>query len=93
MVECNGITPTYTSDIKAILDESCAKSGCHDAITQTDGKNFSTYAGASAVSLTNAFLGAIQHKQGFTPMPFDGPQLSEDKIQLLTCWVQNGSPL
>jgi hypothetical protein len=92
MIDCTGVTPTYTSDIKSILDASCAKSGCHDSITQADGKNFSTYATASAISLTNEFLGAVQHRQGFMPMPKDGPKLSDDKIQLLTCWVQNGSP-
>ena len=91
-IDCTGLTPTYTADIKAILDASCAKSGCHDSATQSDGKNLSNYAGASAVSVTNEFLGAIQHRQGFIPMPKDGPQLDADKVRLLSCWVQNGSP-
>lgn len=91
-IDCGGINPTYSADIKPILDASCAKSGCHDAITQQDGKNFSTYAGALAVSQTPEFLGAIQHKSGFVPMPFDGPKLPDDQVELLTCWAQNGSP-
>ena len=91
-IDCNGINPTYSADIKSILDASCAKSGCHDAITQEDGKNLSTYAGALAVSQTDEFLGAIQHQSGFVPMPHDGPKLPDDKIQLLTCWVRDGSP-
>lgn len=89
---CSGITPTYTADVKPILDASCAKSGCHDAITKANNFDFSTYSTASAISQGNRFLGAIEHKSGFSAMPQDGPKLSDDKIQQLTCWVENGSP-
>jgi hypothetical protein len=91
-VDCTGLTPTYNSEIKAILDASCAKSGCHDATTKANNYDLSTYATASPVSQNNRFLGAIQHKSGFTAMPKDGPKLSQDNIDLLTCWVQNDSP-
>jgi hypothetical protein len=91
-VDCTGLTPTYNSDIKAILDASCAKSGCHDATTMANNINLSNFASASAISQEDRFLGAIQHKSGFTAMPQDGPKLADDKIQLLSCWVQNGSP-
>jgi hypothetical protein len=91
-VDCTGLTPTYNSDIKAILDASCAKSGCHDAATMANNYDLSTYASASTVSQNDRFLGAVQHKSGFSAMPQDGPKLSQDKIDLLTCWVQNGSP-
>ena len=90
--DCTGTAPTYTSDIKAILDASCAKSGCHDPITKQNGYDFSTYATAEPISQMDVFLGAVQHKDGYTPMPKDGGKLSSDKIKLLTCWVQNGSP-
>ncbi len=42
-IDCAGITPTYTADIKPILDASCAKSGCHDAITKANNYDFSAY--------------------------------------------------
>ena len=91
-IDCNGITPTYTSNIKAILDTNCAKSGCHDAITVQSGVNLSTYATASAISMEDRFLGVIQHKSGYPPMPNDGPKLPDATVEQLTCWVQNGSP-
>ena len=92
MIDCTGLTPTYTSDIKEILDSSCAKSGCHDPVTKSNGYDFRTYNTAMPISQGANFLGAIQHKSGFIPMPMDGPKLSDSKVQLLTCWVQNGSP-
>ena len=49
MFDCGGVAPTYNSDVKPILNASCAKSGCHDAITVQSGVNLSTYAGASAI--------------------------------------------
>ena len=92
MFDCSGPTPTYTADIKPILDVSCAKSGCHDAITSQNGVNLSTYASASAISQQEIFLGVIQHKEGFPQMPFDGPKLPDAQIELLTCWAENGAP-
>ncbi len=92
MSDCSGQSPTYTAEIKPILDASCAKSGCHDATTAQNGVNLSTYASASAVSQQSRFLGVIQHKAGFPPMPKDGSKLPNSQIELLTCWVQNGSP-
>ena len=92
MFECDGITPTYNTNVKPILDASCAKSGCHDAITVQNGVNFSTYATASIVSQQERFLGVIHHRNGFPEMPFDGPKLPNDQLQILSCWVQNGSP-
>ncbi|MEO6130463.1 MAG: hypothetical protein ABIQ02_01355, partial [Saprospiraceae bacterium] len=92
MFDCTGVTPTYTIDIKPILDASCAKSGCHDAQSHESGFDFSTHSEAKISSQAQNFLGAIQHASGFVPMPNDGPKLSSDKIKLLSCWVQNGSP-
>lgn len=89
---CTGLTPTYTADIKAILDTSCALSGCHDAGTQQAGIDLSNYTDAKIVSSEERFLGAINHKNGFMPMPQNSAKLSSDKINLITCWVQNGSP-
>ena len=91
-VDCTGLTPTYTSEIKAILDTSCALSGCHNAGTQQEGIDLSNYADAKIVSSEDRFLGAINHQNGYTPMPQNSAKLSTDKINLLTCWVQNGSP-
>lgn len=45
---CNVSTVSYVSDVKPILDANCATSGCHDAITQQSGFDYSTYAAASA---------------------------------------------
>ena len=91
-VDCAGLTPTYNNDIKSILDTSCAKSGCHNSADLANNMDLSTYASAMPISQQPRFLGAINHQSGFIAMPQDAPKLSNDKIELLTCWVENGSP-
>jgi hypothetical protein len=91
-VDCTGLTPTYTADVKAILDSSCAKSGCHNSSDLANNIDLSTYATASAISQEPRFLGAINHKSGFSPMPQDDDKLPTATIELLTCWVETGSP-
>jgi hypothetical protein len=91
-VDCTGLTPTYTRDIKPILNASCALSGCHTSYTAQAGIDLSNFNSASEASLQDRFLGSIQQKKGYRPMPQNAAQLSADKIQLITCWVQNGSP-
>jgi hypothetical protein len=92
MVDCMGLVPTYNLDVKAILDNSCATVGCHNSTTKENGIDLSTYASVRVVSSQDRFLGAIQHKRGYTAMPYKLPELNSDQVELLTCWVQNGSP-
>jgi len=90
--DCTGLTPTYTTDIKTILDANCAVSGCHNTSSRADGKDYSTYSSASSLSRESNFLGSIQHKSGYDAMPRGASKLSDATIKLISCWVQNGSP-
>lgn len=90
-VDCTGLEVSYNADIKPILDVSCATSGCHNSVSKQAGIDLSTYNGVKNVSLQDRFLGAIQHKKGFSPMPKNSAKLSGDKIDMITCWVQNGA--
>ncbi len=90
--DCTGITPTYTANIKSILDANCLGSGCHSGSLPARGYNLSNYSGAKNASGKSAFLGSIQHKSGYSKMPKGGSQLSEADIKLVSCWVQNGAP-
>lgn len=89
---CTGTTPTYTADIKAIMDVSCATSGCHNASSKADGYDLSTYAGTVSAAGKTAFLGSIQHKTGYTAMPKGAAQLSSANLTKIACWVQNSTP-
>ncbi|TNE56412.1 MAG: hypothetical protein EP344_12605 [Bacteroidetes bacterium] len=83
---------TYTFAVKAVLDGSCATVGCHDATTQENGINFSTYAGAKAAFETKAVLCAINHGDECEPMPKGGVKLPAVSLNILMCWAKNGYP-
>jgi hypothetical protein len=90
--DCTGISPTYTADVKSILDTRCATSGCHSAGSKSGGIDLSSYLNASAESKKDRFLGSIQHKSGYNAMPQGSAKLDDATIKTLSCWVQNGSP-
>jgi len=73
---------SWSTQIKPIVDTSCAKSGCHVAGTgRIDLTKFS-------VVKSNALQ--IKTRVGNKSMPFDGT-LPADEIQLITCWVDDGA--
>ncbi len=81
---------TYTKEIKRILDNSCATSGCHDAKSKEDGIDLSTYANSKSAFENKDCLCTIHHGSGCDPMPRGSAKLSDATIQLIDCWVKNG---
>ena len=90
--DCTNVTPTYNNDIKAIMNASCAISGCHDASSREAGINLSTYATVKAESANDRFLGSIEHRSGYKSMPDGASKLPDASIQKIYCWIQNGQP-
>lgn len=88
--DCTGVTPTYTQNIKPILDATCARSHCHSG----GGEEFdlSNYAGASAASKKKSFMGSIQHMPFYEKMPRNADRLPDTQIHQISCWIANGSP-
>jgi hypothetical protein len=85
---CDSLAITYEGHIKAIVDASCNSAYCHAA--SAGGFMLGTYTEVKATAEMPKFLGAIKHENGFKQMPSGQPKLSDDIIQQLECWVQNG---
>ncbi len=91
--DCTSNNPTYTNDIKAILDANCATAGCHNATTASSGIDLSDYNGSASAVNTSSFLCSIHHGDGdCSHMPQGGPKMSDANITAITCWVKNGMP-
>lgn len=90
--DCTTVTPTYNNDIKAIMNASCAISGCHDASSREAGINLSTYATVKAESANDRFLGSMEHLSGYRAMPEGASKLADASLQKIYCWIQNGQP-
>jgi hypothetical protein len=93
VVDCTGVTPTYTNDIAPILNASCATSGCHSALFPASGINLSAYTAAKSASINGKVLKSIKHESGVAAMPPMGAsKLSAANIRLIECWIKNGAP-
>jgi len=92
VTSCDDQNMTYTDDIKSLLDESCAYSGCHDDNAITTIGSLSTYENSVAFVAFGRMLGAINQDEGFSAMPKTGDKLSDCNIDKITNWVNNNTP-
>jgi mono/diheme cytochrome c family protein len=79
----SGTTPTYTGQVKTLLDSSCVV--CHTGSNAPKGVRLDTYAQAS----TNAAK-ALAAMQGGTMPP--GNPLPASSVQLFADWIAGGKP-
>ena len=74
---------SWEKDILPIMKTSCATAGCHDGISRLD---WTDYDEVKRYALT------IKQRTKDRSMPFDGPPLSQEQIDLIACWVDAGAP-
>lgn len=100
---CEEVSASFSNDIEPIFAASCALSGCHDSVTQEEGKNFEGYDNivASIEDDQEQFLMSINFEGGSTGwMPRNDAEenaTEEDKlpaadIEKIECWIANGMP-
>lgn len=92
---CTGVdsaTNTYNLRIKAIMDNSCAMSGCHDAGTASGSVLLDTYAATQTSFQTKTCLCAIQQTGSCNPMPQGSAKLADSLITYIQCWSERGYP-
>lgn len=80
--------PTYTSDIKAIVNTKCAISGCHDGNSGIVG--FKEYATLKERA-DNGRIKSYVFELKIMP-PSTAVQLTDDEKKLVECWLDNGAP-
>ena len=86
---CDSLDVLYSNDIAQILgDAGCSGSYCHGG--GAAGYTISDFATTKTSAEDSKFLKAIKHETGVSPMPKGGDKLSDDDIQKIECWIQNG---
>lgn len=73
---------SWKSEIKPIIDRSCAKSGCHGI--NSSRARLTTYPEVKANAAN------IKSKTQNGSMPYDGP-LPQNEVDLIACWVDDGA--
>jgi|SRR5688572_15659285 len=87
---CDTANVTYNQTVRPILDLNCMS--CHSQLSQQGGIVLETYSNVISYVNSGQLLGAINHEQGFSPMPQGTAKLSDCNILKIEKWVQSGSP-
>ncbi|MFY0643625.1 MAG: hypothetical protein JXR19_04095 [Bacteroidia bacterium] len=86
---CDSLSPNYTDHIKPVMDNLCTP--CH--ISSSDaGVNVSTYNNTKSAAGQSVFVKSLKHEAGAEPMPKNAAKLSDNTIELIECWIENGFP-
>ncbi|MCB0600116.1 MAG: hypothetical protein KDC28_02770 [Saprospiraceae bacterium] len=83
-IVCDGTTPSFASDVKPIIQSSCALSGCHASGSRNG--DFTSYSGLYADLVNGQFNREVLVNR---TMP-EGSSLSTSQLQTLQCWYDNG---
>lgn len=83
---CDTSNVTWSKDIKGIVDNSCAISGCHNAAA-SGGYNLSNFAGVKMMVDNNRFLAVIESGS----MPKNASKLDNCTINKVRSWIAKGA--
>jgi uncharacterized membrane protein len=91
---------TYSEEVKAIIDNSCAYSGCHSGNTASawvseGSKDYTTYEGMLDNLNNGKFALRTLELKNMPPaanfIPEGRPtELTENELNILKCWMENG---
>lgn len=95
---CNDISPTYETDIKVLINTSCAYSGCHSGGTAPG--NFTSYNGILPYlengTLKERVVNQASNSSSVMPPSYapDGrpKELTQEEKDLIHCWIIDGYP-
>jgi hypothetical protein len=87
---CDTTQVTYSATIAPIMTANC--NVCHNTVTATGGIITDTHAGLKKTVDDQRLWGAVDHQQGFIPMPQDAGKLSDCNLAKIKKWIDNGAP-
>lgn len=97
-IPCNPDSVYFVNDILPIIASNCAKSGCHDPITQEKDLVLNSYAGIMDIvkkfQPNNSDLYKViteNNPDDIMPPPPNSP-LTADQIALIYKWIMQGAP-
>jgi hypothetical protein len=87
---CDVSNVTFSGTISSILSTNCY--GCHAGNFPSGGIDLTSYADASAVAKDGRLHGAVNHLQGYEPMPQNTSRLDDCTINKIEKWISDGAP-
>ena len=96
-VTCDTTLIKYSTDVKPIIDASCAiNGGCHNAAgnSNTGGLDYTVLTVLQGTTSLSSIINDINGTptRGHNTMPLNLPKLSTCDIKKITRWVNEGAP-
>lgn len=85
--ECDTASVTYPGTVYPILSQHCI--ACHSGAAPSGGIDMTVYSQVEAIAKTGRLAGAINHLQGYSPMPQGLDKLSDCKIRQIEIWIRD----
>lgn len=89
-VACDTTNVTYSATIAPILSANC--NGCHASGAPSAGIVTDNYTDLQTIVQNGKLVGAINHLNGFSPMPKGGNKLSDCNLAKIEKWINAGAP-
>jgi mono/diheme cytochrome c family protein len=86
---CDTADVTYSGKVLSVIQENCY--ACHGSASTLGNVNLDGYSNLKACAESGKLLGAIEHQNGFSPMPQGGNRLSDCDIAVIKNWISNGT--
>ncbi|HYG02022.1 MAG TPA: hypothetical protein VD927_06220 [Chryseosolibacter sp.] len=86
---CDTSNVTYALSIAPIIQNKCI--GCHSGSAPFGKWNLSTHSGLMQVVDNGKLIGAVNHENGFQPMPQGGNKLRDCDIRKIELWIEAGA--
>lgn len=88
---CNTTNITYSTTIRGILSGySCLS--CHTGPSPSGGVSLDGYQNVKIKIDDGRLIGAINHGNGFAPMPKGAPKMTQCEINKVQAWIDAGAP-
>ena len=84
---CDGSNTTYVANIKVIIEGNCNSNNCHN--TGSVNGDFTSYNGLAGLIANGKFRKQVLTDQ---VMPKGPNRLSQNNIDMIQCWVNDGYP-
>ena len=88
---CNTSNVNYSGTVNGILN-SYGCLGCHTGATAGGNIRLSSYTEVKSRVDDGRLMGAIEHMNGFSPMPQGASKMSACDINKIKAWITAGSP-
>jgi hypothetical protein len=88
--DCDTSQVSYSGYVESLLEDHCYR--CHSTANLIAPFSLEGYANVQIRVSSGQLYGALNHIQGYQPMPRDEPKLPECDLAKINSWIREGAP-